>query len=204
MAAAPNRCSSHFYAPVRAGRFYWRDAACVCCRDRDWQINRQGLTHPTLSFRAGPIRMGRAKNLPVGGKGAGVRRQCRCPLPPARGRSSLPLEGAGEPPVGVRMTHVGRGKNTLKKKKTAAGGRLSKRKAEYRRGLAASRTTGIPRLGRLYAGRYRMTNCARTHGRAGQPRGDIPDMPVGEGRTNAFPFRRRTRFSHRPGAMGPR
>ena len=40
--------------------------------------------------------MGRAKNLPVGGKDAGVRRQCRRPLPPARGRSSLPLAGASE------------------------------------------------------------------------------------------------------------
>ena len=34
--------------------------------------NKQGSAHLTLSFRAGPIRMGRAKNLPVGGKDAGV------------------------------------------------------------------------------------------------------------------------------------
>ena len=69
--------------------------------------NRQKFTHPALSFRAGPIRMGGAKNLPVGGKGAGVCRRCLLACPPSRGRSSLPLAGASEPPAGVRMTREG-------------------------------------------------------------------------------------------------
>ncbi len=51
--------------------------------------------------------MGRAKNLPVGGKGAGVCRRCLLTCPPSRGRSSLPLAGASEPPAGVRMTRGG-------------------------------------------------------------------------------------------------
>ncbi len=55
--------------------------------------SKQGSTHQTLSFRAGPIRMGRAKNLPVGGKGAGVRHLCLLAFPPA-GKSS---------PCGVKL-----------------------------------------------------------------------------------------------------
>ena len=54
--------------------------------------NRQKFTHPTLSFRAGPIRMGRAKNLPVGGKGAGVCSQCYESLPAFEGEI-LPAVG---------------------------------------------------------------------------------------------------------------
>ena len=79
---------------------YWLASGC--------QVNKQGSPHQALSFRAGPIRMGRAKNLPVGGKGAGMRRMWLETLPVCGGRSSLPLAGASEPPAGVRMTHAGR------------------------------------------------------------------------------------------------
>ena len=69
--------------------------------------SKQGSAHQPLSFRAGPIRMGRAKNLPVGGNVAGIRRlRLECTAA-CGGRSSLPLAGASEPPAGVRMTHAG-------------------------------------------------------------------------------------------------
>ena len=61
---------------------------CVCWRLSSRQVNRQEPTHPTLSFRAGPIRMGRAKNLPVGGNGARVRRLCLLVCAPAGGDPS--------------------------------------------------------------------------------------------------------------------
>ena len=54
--------------------------------------NRQKFTHQPLSFRAGPIRMGRAKNLPVGGNGVGVCSQCYESLPAFEGEI-LPAVG---------------------------------------------------------------------------------------------------------------
>ena len=56
--------------------------------------NKQESTHPSLSFRAGPIRMGRAKNLPVGGNDAGYADK-RC-------RIMCALEGEILPAVGRR------------------------------------------------------------------------------------------------------
>ena len=98
--------------------------------------------------------MGRAKNLPVGGKSAGVHNLCllACApvggdpspcgaqddsvrgmlnlfvgVPACGGRSSLPLAGASEPPAGVRMTHAGVGRdgiNNLNQARQQNGPRL--------------------------------------------------------------------------------
>ena len=50
--------------------------------------SKQGSAHQPLSFRAGPIRMGRAKNLPVGGKSAGVHNLCLLACAPVGGDPS--------------------------------------------------------------------------------------------------------------------